>query len=82
MHEKKGYGNFKSIETKTKINLKTNNNDGFYKSSLKDQNKISTKTFPSNFQKKPLLTIEFLKTNLPPLPLNHPPKPHVHISNV
>ena len=34
-------------------------------------------------QKKPLLTIEFLKKNLPPLPLSHPPKLQVeNVSNV
>ena len=37
-------------------NLLKSHNDGFYKFSWKDKNKISTKTFPSNFQKKPLRT--------------------------
>ena len=41
------------------------------------KNKISTKNFLPIFQKKPLLTKEFLKTNLPPLTLSHPPKPQV-----
>ena len=35
-----------------KTNLKNNHNDGFYKSSRKDKNKISSKTFPSNFSKE------------------------------
>jgi len=52
-----------------KTNLKNTHNVGFYKSSCKDKNKISTKTFPSNyFQKKPLFTVEILKTNLPQKP--------------
>ena len=37
--------------------------------------KFLQKLFFPIFQKKPLLTIEFLKTNLPSLPLSHPPKP-------
>ena len=32
-----------------KINFKNTHNDGFYKSSWKDKNKISIKAFPSNF---------------------------------
>ena len=39
--------------------------------------KFLQKLFLPIFQKKPLLTIEFLKTYLPPLPLSHPPKPQV-----
>jgi len=35
-----------------KINFKNTHNDGFYKSSCKDKNKISIKTFPSNFSKE------------------------------
>jgi len=35
-----------------KTNFKNTHNDGFYKSSWKDKNKISTKTFPSNFSKE------------------------------
>ena len=37
--------------------------------------KFLQKPFLPIFQKKPLLTIEFLKTNFPPLPLSHSPKP-------
>jgi len=35
-----------------KTTFKNTHNDGFYKSSWKDKNKTSTKTFPSNFSKK------------------------------
>jgi len=35
-----------------KTNFKNAHNDGFYKYSWKDKNKISTKTFPSNFSKE------------------------------
>jgi len=35
-----------------KTTFKNTYNDGFYKSSWKDKNKISTKTFPSNFPKE------------------------------
>ena len=34
-----------------KTHFKTTHNDGFYKSSWKDKNKVSSKTFPSNFVK-------------------------------
>jgi len=34
-----------------KTHFKTTHNDGFYKTSSKDKNQISSKTFPSNFVK-------------------------------
>jgi len=35
-----------------KTTFKNTHNDDFYKSSCEDKNKISTKTFPSNFSKE------------------------------
>jgi len=37
-----------------KTTLKNIHNDGIYKYSWKDKNKISTKTYPSNFSKETL----------------------------
>ena len=57
-----------------KKTFKNTHNDGFYKSSWKDTNKILQKLLLPIFQKKPLLTKKFLNTILLPLPLCHPPK--------
>jgi len=60
-----------------KTTFKNTHNDGFYKSSWKDNTKFLQKLLLPIFQKKPLLTKIILKTTLLPLPLSHPPKPPV-----
>jgi len=63
-----------------KTSFKNTHDDDFYKSSWNDKTKFLQKNFLPIFQKKPLLTIGFLKTNLPALHLSPPPKSQ--ISNV
>jgi len=55
-----------------KTTFKNTHDDGFYKSSRKDANNISTKILLPIFQTNPLLNQKFLPKIL--LPLNHPPK--------
>jgi len=55
-----------------KTTFKHTHDDGFYNSSGKDANKISSQISPSNFPNKPLLSKKFLPKIL--LPLSHPPK--------
>jgi len=60
-----------------KTNFKTAHNEASRNLHGRIKTKFLQKLFLQIFQKKPLLIIEFLKTNLPPLPLSHPPKPQV-----
>ena len=56
-----------------KTHFKTTHNDGFYKSSWKNKNQTSSKTFLPNLKTIPLTILEFLNPHL--LHLSHPPKP-------
>jgi len=53
--------------------FKNTHDDGFYKSSKKDENKLSPKPFPSNFSTLPFLITKFLQRILLHL-LSHLPK--------